>query len=111
MFNDSDARVAAGGRLLDQRCPGWAARIDGGTLDLADAGYCVLGQLYGDFYAGAEALNLSPARCMDLGFASCVSLGEGFFPATRRRIEYAALTRAWLRELAARRRRAQRLAA
>jgi hypothetical protein len=42
---DVEERVAKGAALLDEREPGWDARIDLGRLALTDCGDCVLGQL------------------------------------------------------------------
>ncbi len=52
------AAVDEGVRLLDQVRPGWYDEINTETLDIASAYRCVLGQLYGDFVAGVEALNI-----------------------------------------------------
>lgn len=38
--------AAKGAALLDERMPGWHARIDLDRLDLADGKQCVLGQLF-----------------------------------------------------------------
>lgn len=38
-------RVARGAALLDAKRPGWASRIDVGTLTLHDACGCIVGQL------------------------------------------------------------------
>ena len=92
------ARAARGAALLDDRDPGWAARVRPGSLDLADGQACVLGQLHGDYRPG-----LSRARVLDLSsapgrFVSPVDLG---FQATRaagpeaEALDYAFLTRAW----------------
>lgn len=54
----SDA-VAAGMRLLDERGPAdWMQRIDLDRLDITYASRCVLGQVYGTFAVGAEALDI-----------------------------------------------------
>jgi hypothetical protein len=44
-------RVARGAALLDEKQPGWEYEIDPGTLDLANGCLCVLGQVFGNFYA------------------------------------------------------------
>jgi hypothetical protein len=40
-------RVVRGAALLDERMPGWEAKIDLDRLDLDSVWECVLGQLYG----------------------------------------------------------------
>lgn len=41
-----DRAVARGAALLDERMPGWAARIDLDRLELDDTDRCILGQLF-----------------------------------------------------------------
>lgn len=105
------ARANQGAAYLDGADPGWASRIDPGTLVLADGQACVLGQLHGDYRRGlsrSRVLDLSSAPTrfvspVDLGFQAS---GEGGEEAER--LDYAFLTRAW-RE-AVRQRRNQSLA-
>ena len=54
--DDLHARVERGATLLDERQPGWADQIDLGTLNMSSCWFCVLGQLYEDFGAGAAWL-------------------------------------------------------
>lgn len=49
-------RVARGAALLDHEDPGWWQRIDVSGLDLASCQACVLGQLFGEFNDGVEAV-------------------------------------------------------
>ncbi len=44
------ARVARGAALLDEKRPGWDARIDLAVLDLESCRQCVVGQLFGPEY-------------------------------------------------------------
>ena len=99
------ARAARGAALLDDRDPGWAARVDPATLSLGDGAACVLGQLWGEYRLGlgrARVLDLSsaPGRFVspiDLGFQAVGDLGEA-----AEDLDYALLTRAWRREVAGR---------
>ena len=99
------ARAAQGAALLDDRDPGWAARIDPGTLALGDGAACVLGQLWGEYRHGlgrARVIDLSSAPTrfvspVDLGFQAVGDLGEA-----AESLDYALLTRAWRDQLAAR---------
>ncbi|SRR6266550_7745742 len=45
-----EAEIQAGAEFLDEETPGWELRIDPSSLDLNSQCYCVLGQLYGDFW-------------------------------------------------------------
>lgn len=47
---EAEARVAKGAAHLDRVWPGWAARIDVGTLALSSCVFCVIGQLSGGDY-------------------------------------------------------------
>lgn len=60
-------RVQAGAAYLDTACPGWDERIVTGILDITSWSRCVLGQLYGGFSKGVEALGLDLAEVHDLG--------------------------------------------
>lgn len=53
MAKDAAAKGAA---LLDQEHPGWHEKIDVSRLDMRDCGECVLGQLYGVYGTGLDAL-------------------------------------------------------
>lgn len=52
-------RVKRGAALLDEKHPGWAEKIDKLLLDMNDCYDCVLGQLYGEYFDGREALGLT----------------------------------------------------
>lgn len=45
-------------KLLDEKIPGWALRIDLGRLAMLDWRTCLLGQLFGDFSTGFTFLKL-----------------------------------------------------
>lgn len=83
--------VGRGIELLDKYRPGWDKKIDLAQLDIANGCKCVLGQVYGSYFAGVEALNLTMAK--EFGFSSDYS-GESNNPA---------LTQAWREAIAARR--------
>ncbi len=48
--------VTVGAALLDQRHPGWERQIDVDLLDMASAEDDMLGQLYGSYDEGLDAL-------------------------------------------------------
>lgn len=95
-------RAAQGAALLDDRDPGWAARVDPDALHLSDGAACVLGQLWGEYRRG-----LGRSRILDLSsaptrFVSPVGLGfqaVGDLGAAAEDLDYALLTRAWRDEV------------
>jgi hypothetical protein len=44
------ARADRGAALLDKEKPGWADKINLETFDITECHYCVLGQVYGNFF-------------------------------------------------------------
>jgi len=100
------ARASRGAALLDDRDPGWATRVDPGSLHLSDGSACVLGQLWGEYRHGlgrARVLDFSsaPSRFVspvDLGFQAVGDLGDA-----AEALDYTYLTRAWRDEVAERR--------
>lgn len=50
------ARVQRGAKLLDKELPGWHTRINLHNLDLNNCEQCILGQLYGDYSKGLDAM-------------------------------------------------------
>lgn len=53
------SRVQAGAAKLDEVRPGWAEAIDPGVLDLGMMEDCILGQLYGHYEDGCDALGIA----------------------------------------------------
>lgn len=49
-------RVNRGAALLDEHEPGWEARIVPDDINLACTSFCILGQAFGTFSKGLEAL-------------------------------------------------------
>jgi hypothetical protein len=88
-----ETEVARGIALLDKRTPGWRERLDPDRLAIASCEDCVLGQLYGDYFDGREALHGNMPLvdafdwAVDHGFTSENPSGEP------------ALTAAWRRAL------------
>jgi hypothetical protein len=64
-----EARVQAGMAFLDTALgPDWVRRINVSRLDINANCYCVLGQLYGDYYEGRIRLGIDFTMSEDLGF-------------------------------------------
>jgi hypothetical protein len=70
------SRVAKGADLLDREFPGWAATIDVNALNIASISECILGQMFGRFSFGCDALgapfedgnfNSGPRRLWETG--------------------------------------------
>lgn len=66
-YSEALIRAQRGAVLLD---PNWRSRIDVVRLDMFHPGYCVLGQLYGNYLYGLRALELSNLDALRLGFES-----------------------------------------
>lgn len=60
------ARVADGAAWLDLHCPDWTRLVDVDELRMHEEDRCVLGQVYGDFYAAPMTL----AEAIEYGFES-----------------------------------------
>lgn len=92
-------RVKAGATFMDLSVPGWAGKVDRDRFDMSLCGGCIIGQLYGHYYAGCEILSLDDEQSIALGFHSSVDVLKDFEGATA---EYRQLTPAWLAEIDAR---------
>ena len=68
MSEDLRTRIERGAKLLDERAPGWRERIDLDRLDMGGCFDCVLGQLFGGYSTGADALGLHLPTDSSLGF-------------------------------------------
>lgn len=104
-------RVQAGIALLDEKGPAdWRERIDLGKLDLAYMSRCILGQVFGDFYAGARDLGfkeewawyVNERDTAPYGFWRDASLPDAYGDEDLQESEdeYAQLTAAWKAALA-----------
>lgn len=68
--SEYDPHVQRGMMLLDEERPGWEDELDLGTLNVADPHNCVLGQLYGEYQEGKDALGLSLGEAINHGFVA-----------------------------------------
>ncbi len=73
------ACAARGARFLDTRGVDWVDQIDLTRLNLATQCDCVLGQLYGEYRKGADALFLTDEQTVKLGFYAPPGLFEFAF--------------------------------
>jgi hypothetical protein len=89
-------RVAAGAALLDQARPGWAEQVEPDRLDMAAEYDDLLGQLYGHFQLGLDALSPDDAK----PWAFAVTHGLDLPPAEASWGAYGQLTDCWRRQLA-----------
>ncbi len=81
--------VRRGAMVLDLVRPDWDGQIDLKKLRTGSTSFCVLGQLYGTYYAGRNELRIhDPVR---YGFEA----GGPFRSYTQSEKEYDALDRAW----------------
>lgn len=91
------AHVAQGASFLDGEQPDWITRVQPDTLVMASSEHCLLGQLYGDYFDGRDALHLNVAQASAYGF-TCAAYST---------CVCSELTRAWVALITARRRREQ----
>ncbi len=61
-------RVEAGAKFLDVMSPGWEKKIDLSVLDLGLPNTCVLGEIFGNYEDGKDALGIEEAAAEGLGF-------------------------------------------
>ena len=61
-------KAEKGAALLDERLPGWRKMVAPESLQLRWCSTCVLGQLFGDYERGVNALGLSDAEAREYGF-------------------------------------------
>lgn len=101
--DEARARVQRGAAHLDVVRPGWADRIDVGTLTLHDPCGCIVGQLCQgmDFIAGEEALGITAyegavPRGLDLSRLE-------MDPGVERVLQFRPLQDAWIEAIADRR--------
>jgi hypothetical protein len=68
---DTDTQdVGAGAALLDDLVPDWYNTVDLETLNMYDPQLCVLGQVFGHYNDGNEALGLNGGGSISHGFVS-----------------------------------------
>jgi len=79
----AEEKAAKGAALLDERLPGWRSMVAPESLQLRWCSTCVLGQLFGDYKRGIDALGLSDREAREHGFY------------TGRYTTWERLTRAW----------------
>jgi hypothetical protein len=89
VYSDFTARVRAGAALLDEKKPGWLEKIRPAELNITDQHQCVLGQVFGCYGSGLEALSLHTGTACSYGFDASGSVGTFDSPASQ-------LQRAWL---------------
>jgi hypothetical protein len=93
-----EVRVKEGMRLLDERGPErWWERIDLDTLDVASSCNCVLGQTYGGYGDGVDALDLTTAETVAHAFYPAAGVWSVYRSACH------TLTAAWREAIGARR--------
>jgi hypothetical protein len=77
-------RVARGAKLLDERRPGWAEKIDLAEFKIKSCSKCALGQVYGDFDRGWDVLSdVLGDEPGDYGF-DCIDDETGAYPELQR---------------------------
>lgn len=64
-----EGAVTRGAAFLDEKAPGWFHRLDRNALEMNDCSRCVLGQLFGNYYAALEARQYSTDEAAGMGFS------------------------------------------
>lgn len=68
-IDDARLAVARGARVLDEQLDEpWWEEIELANLDLSDTRYCIVGQLFTNFFAGIAALIHTENGLPDLGY-------------------------------------------
>ena len=70
------AKVAAGIKLLDSEKPGWRDLVNLSSLRLESCDVCVLGQVFGSYDSGKDALDLDSYEAQQYGFNTDYSFQE-----------------------------------
>ena len=95
--------VGRGARLLDQENPSWYENVDTNLLRQHSVYGCVLGQLYGDYDNGLDALESSTGKNMRNGWTHGFNaFGSGVFTFGGQ-AKYNKLTSYWIDEINLRR--------
>lgn len=97
-------RVARCAALLDEKAPGWADRLDGVVLDLADPGFCLLVRAFPrrSFGDSVAALGLT-SRLVEHGLAPSAAAPDDYGLIAASAVWWTDLESAWAAEIAARR--------
>lgn len=106
-----EQQITAGMTLLDEKMPGWIARVNVDTLDLNDSTHCVVGQLTGDF-SSEQAMSAFDWATTDHKWREGQLLGfvlPGVVRASANDVEsaYAQLTHEWREAIEKRRQEAE----
>ena len=88
-----EERVQAGVAFLDEHVPGWQKGVFPDQLRIADCQCCVLGQLYGEYEDGREALAVTTPKSDSTDWA----ISHGFFSWDN--FDYPRLTDLWRKAL------------
>jgi hypothetical protein len=90
-----DERAARGAKLLDEKRPGWADRIDPETFDVRSVWHCAACQATGDaWFSEAMGILLGPDNTAVKRYLHGFSIND--------RVDSEALQAAWLAEIAKR---------
>ena len=91
-------RVQRGAKLLDKKMPGWEDKIHW-QLWMWSNSSCVLGQTFGNYFQGLQALGLPLDQAVELGFTQKEDGGTW----SQRAASWSKLGQYWEREIKKRR--------
>lgn len=104
-----ESKVRRGGEWLDVVAPGWVEWIDMDKLNLANPHFCVLGQLFGSFFASIHVFGVTYTDLVGMGFMALrvdAPLSTPILTKQYYQRQYAAMTSAWKDYISERRREA-----
>lgn len=90
------ARAARGARLLDEKETGWREMVNLDDLNLVSPYGCILGQVFGNYFGGLRALNVSVDEAPRFGFNADSDLESSW----QEYADYVSLQDEWLKLLA-----------
>ncbi len=93
-IDEARERVERGSALLDAKQPGWREKVNPKTLRIEEPCGCILGQVYGNYFAATWHLGLSRQERLGCGFQATPGTVRGA-------PDYDLLQAAWLEQLRA----------
>jgi hypothetical protein len=96
--NKYTENVRRGIAFLKENRPKLLTKLDLTTLDLASGLSCVLGQGFGAFYRGLEAIGFDDDKAIEYGF-NRIGAADPTFNMRRSSHEYSVLTEEWIFQL------------
>jgi hypothetical protein len=65
-----EKEIEKGAALLDIKNPGWRKKINLNNLNMVKVSYCILGQLYENYFIGLERIGINNETGYNYGYSS-----------------------------------------